>query len=82
LLACIAAVPETVETLLIIGHNPGLETLARQLAGPGSHKGALQSMTEKFPTAALAVFAVGADTWRDLGRGTSRLVRFIRPRDL
>ena len=52
----IAGVPADAATVLVIGHNPGLEILALALAGqaPGA---ANDHLREKFPTAAVAVFS-------------------------
>jgi phosphohistidine phosphatase len=67
--------------VLVLGHNPGLEDLARRLAGPRSDAGALRKLDEKFPTGALARFVVD-DDWADLAFGTARLTHCIRPKDL
>ena len=82
LLEHIRALPDTAATVMVIGHNPGLENLARELAGPGSNQAGLAAMAEKFPTAALAVFEIDAAAWRELRPGGARLVHFIRPADL
>lgn len=73
------------ETLLVIGHNPGLEYCARTLARlPHGHKARAlyDSMTEKFPTAALAVLAFDIAEWNGIEPGVGTLERFVRPRDL
>ena len=67
--------------VLVLGHNPGLEDLARRLAGPRSDAGARRKLAEKFPTGALARFVVD-DNWADLAFGTARLTHCIRPKDL
>lgn len=67
--------------LLVLGHNPGLEDLARRLAGPRSDVRARGKLEEKFPTGALARFVVD-DDWTDLAFGTARLTHCIRPKDL
>ncbi|WP_394891085.1 SixA phosphatase family protein [Mesorhizobium sp. AaZ16] len=73
--------PNAVKMLLILGHNPGLEDLARQLAGDNSEKKALQQLREKFPTAALARFDFDGK-WPELGFGRARLTHCLRPKDL
>lgn len=70
-----------VERLLVIGHNPGMENLAIQLAGGGDPK-ARARMLEKFPTAALAVLDFDGRGWEGLSPGGARLARFVLPRDL
>jgi phosphohistidine phosphatase len=79
LLERLRGVPDTVESVLLIGHNPGLQDLALELARPGS---AADELAEKYPTAALATLAFEASTWRELDRGTAELVELVRPRDL
>ena len=88
LLTVIREVPPATGTLLLIGHNPAIEDLARLLAAPphgprtgGSHHGDLDRMRSKFPTAAIAVLQVGG-TWPDLAPGRARLTAFVTPRDL
>jgi phosphohistidine phosphatase len=73
--------PKAVKTLLILGHNPGLEDLARRLAGANSEAKALQQLREKFPTAALARFDFDGK-WAELGFGRARLTHCLRPKDL
>ncbi|WP_353641987.1 histidine phosphatase family protein [Mesorhizobium sp. WSM2239] len=73
--------PEAVRTLLILGHNPGFEDLAKQLAGDDSGAKALKRLHEKFPTAALARFDFDGK-WVELGLGRARLTHFLRPKDL
>jgi len=81
LMALVREAPAHVETLLVVGHNPGLEDFATRLAGDGSAAEALGRMRTKFPTAALARFQFSGD-WRDLSPGSARLTHFLRPKDL
>ncbi len=77
----LAGVADNPATILIIGHNPGLESLTNLLAGPGSDDSALADLQRGFPTAALAVFELAGDSWPDLGSDGARLAEFVRPRD-
>lgn len=70
---------EGARTLLVIGHAPGIPSLALDLAGPGSDEAALQEIGWKFPTSALVVFEVPG-AWADLGESTATLVEFTVPR--
>lgn len=82
MLAVINEVAETVRSVLLIGHNPGLEELAGALAGAtGADKRAMERLAEGFPTASLAEFSVPGP-WATLSPSNARLVRMIRPRDL
>ena len=81
LLAALHGVPETVRSVLLIGHNPGLHDLALSLAEPRGGTAAERALTEGFPTGALAEFVV-AGSWWDLREGGAKLVRFLTPRML
>ena len=76
--ADIIAVLGTVETsaartVMIVGHNPGLEQLVELLTGEPND----------LPTAALAQIALPIRRWRDLTASTrGRLVDLWRPKDL
>jgi phosphohistidine phosphatase len=79
LLRCLNALPDEVDSVMLIGHNPGLEDLAMALASEGAE---LDRLREKFPTAALATIDLPADRWSAVERGRGELVAFVRPRDL
>jgi phosphohistidine phosphatase len=83
LLAVLRGVSETVRSLLLIGHNPGMHELAVMLAGPRAQSPAGETakrLAAGFPTGALAEFAI-AVPWRQLGAGGGQLVHFLTPRD-
>jgi phosphohistidine phosphatase len=75
------AVDDRAETLLMLGHNPGLEEFAHMLIGRGS-KDMRKRLAEKFPTAALAVIEFAADDWAGLLPREGKLVHFVTPRSL
>lgn len=84
LTAALHGVAETVRSVLLIGHNPGLHDLALSLAGPGVTQSGSENeraLAAGFPTGALAEFVV-AGSWWDLREGGGRLVRFLTPRML
>lgn len=69
-------------SVMLIGHNPGVERLTSFLcAGHGEEK-ALSRLSEKFPTGALAILETKVPRWAALGEGDCRLVKFVRPGDL
>jgi phosphohistidine phosphatase len=80
LLGRLQTVSEDVPSVMIVGHNPGLEDLATTLAGSGVDD-ALSRMATRFPTGALATFLVPAN-WRDLGPGAATLTAYVVPREL
>ena len=73
--ARLSAVDNEVETVLIVGHNPGLASLVQGLGGPSA-----QARLGKFPTAALATLDVAG--WDQLAPEACRLVDYVVPRDL
>ncbi len=77
-----AHAPDNKNVVMVIGHNPGMEQLAGQLASPDSDPGAMVSLRSKYPTAALAVFEWPESDWEDVAPGTGKLTRFVKPRDL
>jgi phosphohistidine phosphatase len=66
-------------TALVVGHNPGLHDLARQLIGSGDVE-ARESLNEKLPTSGLVVIDLPFDDWSKLHEGAGRLERFVGPR--
>ena len=81
LLTILHGVNETVRSLMLIGHNPGMHELAVLLASTSVASDATRRMTTALPTAALAEFSV-ATQWQQLDAAGTRLVRFLTPRDL
>jgi phosphohistidine phosphatase len=81
LLERLQALPEDVETVLLIGHNEGIGEFAAALAAQGPAE-ALQRLRDKYPTGALATLALRQGPWSDLAPGTCELLAFVRPRDL
>jgi phosphohistidine phosphatase len=79
LLACLRALAQEIDSVMLIGHNPGLEELALALASRGAQ---LARLREKYPTAALATIDLPAEDWRAIERGSGELVAYVRPRDL
>ncbi|MGH7576031.1 MAG: SixA phosphatase family protein [Longimicrobiales bacterium] len=73
--------PDTAASVLMIGHNPGAETVARRLCGDGRQK-AVRRLHKKYPTAALAVLTFPTDSWAQITEGSGHLEAFVRPKDL
>jgi len=81
ILAVLSELDENLGTVLVVGHNPGLELTASFLTGEGPHK-LRDRLGEKFPTAALAVVAFASQGWSHLAQGSGRLEVFVTPHDL
>jgi phosphohistidine phosphatase len=67
--------PPEVRSVVLVGHNPGLQLLTLALAGDAKGD-ALDRLREKFPTCALAVLAVPGD-WSGLAPGGTTLVNLV-----
>jgi phosphohistidine phosphatase len=75
LIARLRQVPEEIESVMVIGHNPALHDLVLGLARADS------DVVSKFPTGALATLRFELP-WRDLVPGAAVLATVVRPRDL
>ena len=81
LLARLRQVDRAVSSVMMIGHNPGLERFALALTSDTESK-PLARMRGKFPTLALACIEIRNGTWSTAGPGCARLSGFVTPRDL
>ena len=71
LLYVVGGTDDTVNSLMLVGHNPGMEGLIQVLTG----------QSEAMPTAALAVIEIDVDSWTDIAAGLGSLRAILRPRD-
>jgi len=78
LLGALADCPGDASSVLIVGHNPGLEDLVVHLVADDLE---IPDDGKLLPTAALARLEM-PDDWSRLGRGVARLSSITRPRDL
>ncbi|MCV7164620.1 SixA phosphatase family protein [Mycobacterium stomatepiae] len=73
-------VADSVDTLLVVGHEPTMSSLALGLAGDeGTDDVAAQRISQKFATSAIAVLRVTGD-WKNLQPATAALIDFHIPR--
>jgi len=73
ILSVLRRVPGKAQTVMIVGHNPGLEELVEQLTGE----------QQGLPTAALAQIVLPVNQWRDLKLSTrGTLLGHWRPKEL
>jgi len=73
-------VPDGTESVLLVGHNPGLQDLGLLLAGGGDGD-ALARLRAKLPTGALVALDFDGG-WRTLGPAAGTLRFVVAPRDL
>jgi phosphohistidine phosphatase len=69
-LALLRELLEQSMSVLVVGHNPGLETLVEELSG----------RHVQMPPAGLAVLSVAIDSWQELALDQrAELLRFVQP---
>jgi phosphohistidine phosphatase len=79
LLERLRSLPDDIEEVLLVGHNPGLRDVLLLLAEPGELR---QRAQVKVPTGALATLEAELASWSELRPGSARLVVFVVPREL
>jgi len=72
LLEVISEQSEKLESLMLVGHNPGLEGLLKILTDE----------SQPMPTAALAVIDLKIGKWSEINSSTGKLRMLIRPKEL
>ncbi|WP_443971884.1 SixA phosphatase family protein [Sphingobium sp. CR28] len=81
LLEIVHEFPQQIDTVMLVGHNPGLEDLILDLVADDGLSTMRHSVEEKFPTASIAALDCDVLDWHDVGTG-ARFRYFVRPRDL
>jgi phosphohistidine phosphatase len=83
LLERLRRVPDSVDSVMLVGHNPGVQTLVLRLAANDSAAADphLSQVQDKFPTGALATLTF-AGAWSALAPGCARLTTYVRPKSL
>ena len=67
--------------LLVIGHNPGLGSLACTLASKGNNQLGI-SLPKKYVTSAFSMFDVDVMKWSEINMCNAVLVKFFQPKEL
>lgn len=81
LLTCLAKAPDTLDEVMMVGHNPGMHDFASWLIGSGE-KVAVADLRKKFPTAAVAVITFDTAKWSSVDRDSGTLTAFVTPKSL
>lgn len=81
IISLVSGINFSTDRLMIIGHNPGLETLVGTFS-IGAGNAATGRVFKEFATGALAVFTIDIEDWRDIAAGSARLELLVQPRDL
>lgn len=81
LLSVVQGTAPKIGTLMLVGHNPGLEDLAKLLMKEGAGEAGMR-LREKFPTAAIAVLSFEVGAWAEVMPGSGSLDRFVTPKSI
>jgi phosphohistidine phosphatase len=81
LLAKLQALPDAVEQVLLVGHNPGLGELVQLLVERGAAAVLLRAAQGLAP-GAFAALRIATPRWSDVAPGCAELVEFLRPADV
>ena len=74
-----AAAANDPQTLVIVGHNPGLHEMALALTGGGDEAGQ-KMLAENMPTSGIAVIDFAVDDWGEVAFRGGELVCFVSPK--
>jgi phosphohistidine phosphatase len=76
-------VPDETESVMLVGHNPTLQSLVLKLATRDGavDESSLADVRRKFPTGALATLTFDG-AWAELAPGSAQLVAYVRPKSL
>lgn len=77
LLSVLREMPDSAVHVMVIGHNPGFETLAAQLIGADAY-GIASGV--RITTAAAAHITLNVDTWREVQTNCGQLEWLVNPR--
>lgn len=73
--------PADVQRVMLVAHNPGMQTLALRLVSGGAEQD-LHRLAENLPTGALAILVFRGRSWEELDEGSCELHSLVAPRDL
>lgn len=70
-------IPDTVDSILIVGHNPTMHSLAHDLIK--DTPGQAGAISDSFPPGTLAIFQLGISSWQESPRGRATLEQIFFP---
>lgn len=81
IVAVVQETPAEVHTVMVVGHNPGMQDAATSLLAAGDVD-QRANLLQKFPTGGLVVIDFAVDDWTAIHARSGRLDRFVTPRRL
>lgn len=80
MLEILRGVDNDFNTVLLVGHQPGLGAMTRLMSGHATAR--CKRAFEHFPTAAAAVLEADVPRWKDIRYGEANFIDFAKPREL
>ena len=78
-LALVRDLPDDVDAVMVVGHNPTAQALSQGLLSARDKKGLSSAVRNGFPTCALGVYAFNVDRWADVAARSAKLVAITAP---
>jgi phosphohistidine phosphatase len=78
-LAFVHALPDDVNSAMVVGHNPTAQSLSQGLLSTRDKKGLSSVVRHGFPTCALGVYVFDVNRWADVAAGTAKLAAIMTP---
>ena len=72
-------VASDIRSVMMIGHNPGMQEAASLLIASGDVE-QREALNEGFPTSGLVIIDFMVDDWSDIHESSGRLERFVSPK--
>lgn len=67
------------ESVALLGHNPGIEEIANRLIRGNEDLSLSESILFKFPTSGFLSIHADIDSWKELGKVPGKIIRFWIP---
>ncbi len=81
LLDIVRNIPPSYTRVMLVGHNPGFQSLTLSLINTASSSNFVQKIG-KFPTAAVAIIRFDLGDWQSIDRQMGHLYHFMTPKNL
>lgn len=72
LLSIVSEIEDKIESVLLIGHNPGLESFVKMLTRE----------SYEMPTASLVKIDLNVESWQDVSVNRGKVSLYVRPKDI
>jgi len=77
----VQTIDESIETAMIVAHNPGIQNFSIELSGSGDKK-IFRKMRGSFPPASMAIFEINEDYWFNTSTQSGHLLDFTTNKSL